>query len=160
MLYAVLPAKRRSALHRLHSSERQVDQYFLSEYKIEQSSIYLMLPHILFQYLILGDGHCAGLLVERFQFENWPGHFVEFLGKTFCSHSAPTQERGTVRVRVRYGCVSDTVTGKLSGKPNEMLGGYLALDRHPIQRGVVILLVAIETRISSGWVGHVTQIRT
>ena len=66
----------------------------------------------------------------------------------------------SVRVRVRYGCVSGTVTGKLSGKPNEMLGGYLALDWHPIQRGVVILLVAIETRISSGWVGHVTQIRT
>ena len=64
------------------------------------------------------------------------------------------------RREARYGCVSDTVTGKLSGKPNEMLGGYLALDRHPIQRGVVILLVAIETRISSGWVGHVTQIRT
>lgn len=31
MLYAVLPAKRTSALHWLHSSERQVDQYFLSE---------------------------------------------------------------------------------------------------------------------------------
>ena len=64
------------------------------------------------------------------------------------------------RREARYGCVSGTGIGKLSGKPNEMLGGYLALDWHPIQRGVVILLVAIETRISSGWVGHVTQIRT
>ena len=64
------------------------------------------------------------------------------------------------RREARYGCVSGTGTGKLSGKPNEMLGGYLALDWHPIQRGVVILLVAIETRISSRWVGHVTQIRT
>ena len=64
------------------------------------------------------------------------------------------------RREARYGCVSGTGIGKLSGKPNEMLGGYLALDWHPIQRGVVILLVAIETRISSRWVGHVTQIRT
>ena len=64
------------------------------------------------------------------------------------------------RREARYGCVFGTSTGKLSGKPGEMLGGYLALDWHPIQRGVVILLVAIEIKISSGWVGHVTQIRT
>ena len=51
---------------------------------------------------------------------SWERHFV------LTVH--PIQERGTVRVRVRYGCVSGTVTGKLSGKPNEMLGGYLALD--------------------------------
>ena len=32
-------------------------------------------------------------------------------------------------------------TVKLSGKPDKMLGGNLALDWHPIQGGVVLLLV-------------------
>ena len=34
------------------------------------------------------------------------------------------------------------VTGELSEKPDEMLGSNLAMDWHPIQVGVVILLVA------------------
>ena len=34
------------------------------------------------------------------------------------------------------------VTDELLGKPDEMLGSNLAMDRHPIQVGVVILLVA------------------
>ena len=33
-------------------------------------------------------------------------------------------------------------TSELSGKPRDMLGGNLGMDRHPIQGGVVILLVA------------------
>ena len=33
-------------------------------------------------------------------------------------------------------------TSELSGKPDEMLGSNLAMDWHPIQVGVVILLVA------------------
>ena len=43
-------------------------------------------------------------------------------------------------------CLSPTrninVTGQMSGKPDEMLGSNLAMDWHPIQVGVVILLVA------------------
>ena len=31
---------------------------------------------------------------------------------------------------------------ELSGKPDEMLGGNLAMDQYPIQGGVVILLIA------------------
>ena len=45
----------------------------------------------------MGDGRCAGLLVERSWFENWPGHSVVFLGKTFYCHSASTQECEWVR---------------------------------------------------------------
>ena len=41
-----------------------------------------------------------------------------------------------------------------------MLGGYLGLDWYPIQGRKIILLVAIGTRISSGWVGQVTKIQT
>ena len=33
-------------------------------------------------------------------------------------------------------------SGEFSGKPDEMLGGNLEMDWHPIQEGVVILLVA------------------
>ena len=33
-------------------------------------------------------------------------------------------------------------TSELSGKPRDMLGGNLGMDWHPIQGGVVILLVA------------------
>ena len=45
-------------------------------------------------------------------------------------------------------------TGKLSGEPDEMVGGggNLGMDWHPIQRRVVILLVSscyMETGISS-----------
>ena len=32
--------------------------------------------------------------------------------------------------------------GELSGKPDKMLGGNLAMDQYPIQGGVVILLIA------------------
>ena len=32
---------------------------------------------------------------------------------------------------------------ELSGKPEEILGGYLAMDRNPIQREVVILLISL-----------------
>ena len=40
--------------------------------------------------------------------------------------------------------VKKSAFGKLSGKPDQMLGGNLAIDKHPIGggRGVVILLVA------------------
>ena len=34
-------------------------------------------------------------------------------------------------------------TGELSGKPDEMQGGNPVMDQHPIQGGVVILLVAL-----------------
>ena len=33
-------------------------------------------------------------------------------------------------------------SGEILGKPDEMLGGNLAMDGYPIQEGVVILLVA------------------
>lgn len=48
-------------------------------------------------------------------------------------------------------------TGKLSGKPDKMLGGNLWMDWHFIQGGVVILLVPLcymETRIRLSWVGQ------
>lgn len=32
---------------------------------------------------------------------------------------------------------------ELSGKPEEILGGYLAMDWNPIQREVVILLISL-----------------
>ena len=32
---------------------------------------------------------------------------------------------------------------KLSGKPEEILGGYLVMDWHPIQGEVVILLITL-----------------
>ena len=32
---------------------------------------------------------------------------------------------------------------ELSGKPEEILGGYLAIDWNPIQREVVILLISL-----------------
>ena len=45
-------------------------------------------------------------------------------------------------------------TGKLSGKSDEMLGGNLEMDYHPIQGGAVILLVRLPhgmvTRVSYG----------
>ena len=33
-------------------------------------------------------------------------------------------------------------TGELTRKPDEMLGGHIVMDLHPIQEVVVILLVA------------------
>ena len=55
----------------------------------------------------------AGLRIKRSGFEPWPGHCVVFLGKTLCSHSA------SLHPGVQMG------TSKLSGKPDEMLGGDL-----------------------------------
>ena len=45
---------------------------------------------------------------------------------------------------------------ELSGKPDEMLGGDLAMDRPLIQGRIVILLVALcqEAGISFSWVVH------
>ena len=81
-------------------------------------------------------GQCAGIFVMKPGFQIWLGQCVEFLGKTPYSHSAslhPVVEMGIVPLLpgVQMGTV------KLSGKPDEMLGGNLALDWHPIQGGVV-----------------------
>ena len=77
-------------------------------------------------------GKCCGLAgvwIERFGFEPWPGHCTLFLGKTLYSHSA------SLHPGVSMG------TSKLSGKPDETLGiTYGRLASHP--GGVAILLIA------------------
>lgn len=54
---------------------------------------------------------CTGLQVERSEFKTRPGHCVVFLGKILSSHSA------SLYPGVYMGSC------KLSGKPDEMLGG-------------------------------------
>ena len=54
-------------------------------------------------------------------------------------------------------------TEELSGKPDEILGGNVVIDWHPIQGVVVTLLVArycMETSKSSGYVGQKTGVQT
>ena len=58
-----------------------------------------------------------------------PSHVIVSLDKTLSSHSVSLYP------------VTKMDPGKFLGKPDEMLGGNLALDRHPIQGKVVILLV-------------------
>ena len=48
-------------------------------------------------------------------------------------------------------------TGELLGKPDEMQGGNPVMDQHPIQGGVVILLVAL--RDKPGWLSHLVQVQ-
>ena len=52
-------------------------------------------------------------------------------------------------------------TGELSGKPDEMQGGNPVMDQHPIQGGVVILLVALRERNwdKPGWLSHLVQVQ-
>ena len=75
---------------------------------------------------------CAGLWVERSGFKTRLGHFVMFLGKTLYFHLNllhPGVEMGN---------------GELSGKPDGMLGGNVAMEWHPIQGGeVALLLIAL-----------------
>ena len=51
---------------------------------------------------------------------------------------------------------------ELSGKPDEMLGGDLAMDRPLIQGRIVILLVALcqEAGICFSWVAHWAEVQT
>ena len=51
---------------------------------------------------------------------------------------------------------------ELSGKPDEMLGGDLAIDRPLIQGRIVILLVALcqEAGVSFSWVVHRAGVQT
>ena len=51
---------------------------------------------------------------------------------------------------------------ELSGKPDEMLGGDLAMDRPLIQGRIVILLVSLcqEAGISFSWVVHWAGVQT
>ena len=64
-------------------------------------------------------GKCARLQVGKSGFVAWPGH---------CA--------------VYSQCISPSrSTGKLSGKPDEVPEGNLGMNWHPIQGGVVILLV-------------------
>ena len=54
-------------------------------------------------------------------------------------------------------------TEELLGRPDEILGGNLVIDWHPIQGGVVTLLVAwcfMETGKSSSYVGQKTGVQT
>ena len=68
------------------------------------------------------SGLRAGLRILRSGFEPWPDHCVVFLGKTLYSHSA------SLHPGVSMG------TSKLSGKPNEMLGGYMPWTSIPSRR--------------------------
>ena len=63
----------------------------------------------------------TGLRIERSGFEPWPGHCVVFLGKTLYSHTASLHP-------------GINGTGKLSGKPDVMLGGYLQWTSIPSRR--------------------------
>ena len=108
--------------------------------------------------------------MERSGFETLPSQCVVFLGKALLiTFAMPLMILSTQKYKMG--------TGKLSGKPDEMWGGNLAMElaSHPEGRGgkreggkrkggkreggrgregVVILLVAscyIETGISSGW---------
>ena len=54
---------------------------------------------------------------------------VVFLGRSLHSHHASLHP--------------DVPGTELSGKPDEMQGGNPVMDQHPIQGGVVILLVAL-----------------
>ena len=114
--------------------------------------------------------------MERSGFETLPSQCVVFLGKALLiTFAMPLMILSTQKYKMG--------TGKLSGKPDEMQGGNLAMElaSHPEGRGgkrggeegggkreggkreggrgregVVILLVAsyyIETGISSGWMG-------
>ena len=105
--------------------------------------------------------------MERSGFETLPSQCVVFLGKALLiTFAMPLMILSTQKYKMG--------TGKLSGKPDEMPGGNLAMElaSHPEGRGggrgggkreggrgregVVILLVAsyyIETGISSGWMG-------
>ena len=109
--------------------------------------------------------------MERSGFETLPSQCVVFLGKALLiTLAVPLMILSTQEYKMG--------TGKLSGKPDEMRGGNLAMElaSHPEGRGgeegggtreggrgeeggregVVILLVAscyIETGISSGWMG-------
>ena len=109
--------------------------------------------------------------MERSGFETLPSQCVVFLGKALLiTFAMPLMILSTQKYKMG--------TGKLSGKPDEMRGGNLAMElaSHPEGRGgeegggkreggrgeeggregVVILLVAscyIETGISSGWMG-------
>ena len=62
------------------------------------------------------NGYYAGLRIGRSRFKPWPGHCVVFLGKTLYSPLVPLSSEFTA-------------------------GGNPAMDQHPIQGGVEILLV-------------------
>ena len=64
----------------------------------------------------LTSGQCAVLRVERSWFETRAGHCVVFLVKTLYSQSAALSTQS-----INEYC-------RLSGKPDEMLGGTLAMD--------------------------------
>ena len=65
---------------------------------------------------------------ERSGFEPWPGHCVVFLGKILYSHSASL-----------YTEYYSTGTGKLSGKPDEILG--VTCDRLVSYLGAILLII-------------------
>ena len=52
--------------------------------------------------------------------------------------------------------------GKLSGRPDETLGGNLAIHLHPIQKnkGYSLSFQVMKTEISSSWVGHLASKQT
>ena len=70
--------------------------------------------------MIRPNGQCTGLQVERSRFETWPGQYDVFLSKTLSSRDASLHPG-----------VEWMGADKLSGKPDEMLGGTFAMDWHP-----------------------------
>ena len=64
---------------------------------------------------MMPNGKRAGLWIERCGFEPWPGHCVVFLGKKLYSQSASPHLQLEIQMAM----------DELSGKPDEMLGGYL-----------------------------------
>ena len=56
------------------------------------------------------------------------------------------------------------VSSKLSGKTDEMLGGNLVINEHPIQGRIVVVILyplhAVETGIKSRWIGQLAQVQT
>ena len=96
--------------------------------------------------MIRPNGQCTGLQVERSRFETWPGQYDVFLSKTLSSRDASLHPG-----------VEWMGAGKLSGKPDEIMGGNICYGLASQLGVVVILLVAtryMETRISSGWLGQ------
>ena len=56
------------------------------------------------------------------------------------------------------------VSSKLSRKTDEMLGGNLVINEHPIQGRIVVVILyplhAVETGIKSRWIGQLAQVQT
>ena len=72
--------------------------------------------------MIRPNGQCTGLQVERSRFETWLGQYDVFLSKTLSSHDASLHPG-----------VEWMSAGKLSGKPDEMLGAHLRWTGIPVR---------------------------